>query len=177
MPCTIAVSPYLSLIQRYFPSAQWEIANCLSLAECCPDRQDYPHCVTPQGSVVCGGEPVTNASSYGLFGLVDACWNPAMNASSPFTPAQWAQVLDPEMNTWMASVVYSLQGWSAWTSCSSCPDSCTNPGPPPAGERWPVPFPNAPAPPEQERPSVLLTLAPILVGAGVYVLLASQRRR
>ena len=84
-------SPYYSAIQRYFPREQWENANCISVAECSPDQEGYPNtCESPvQGPLQCGDSPTVDLpKSYGVFGLLDVCWDPAINPLSP-VPAEW----------------------------------------------------------------------------------------
>jgi len=142
----MAQSPYFYLIQRYFPPEQWDNANCVSVAECSPARQGYPaSCVGNEGWIDCG-HGAMQTRSWGIFQILDACWNPAMNPNSPFTPEQWANVLDPNVNTWMASVIWSQSGWGAWTTCEACqvcdvaggdiphPERPTTDGIPPDGE-------------------------------------------
>lgn len=177
--CATTLSPYIGLIQRYFPPAEHERANCIQLAECCPDDAGFPtSCVRPIGAVDCGGLVVQNAVAYGIFGILDACWNPALNQGSPFTAAIWSQVMDPEVNTWMASVIWSRNGWGVWTTCGKC-DACVNPGPPPTGATYPIPFPDGPATslPPSTMQSALVPIAVIGVGAAVYALMASRKRR
>ena len=94
-----------SLIAEYFPADQVEEATCILNAECPPGSDGWPaSCVAGQGQVDCGAG-LRDAAAYGPFGLLDTCFDPAMNPTSPFTPEQWAMVLDPNVNTWMASVV------------------------------------------------------------------------
>jgi hypothetical protein len=120
-------SPFYPYIQAYFPREQWEIADCIQVKECSPTREGYPDsCVAEEGLVDCGHGPV-QARSWGIFQILDACWNPALNPDSPFSPQAWAQVMDPNVNTWMASVIWSRGGWGAWTTCSLC-DACSIPG-------------------------------------------------
>lgn len=150
------LSPYYNLIQTYLPTSQWANANCISLAECDPASPIYPNCVKDEGGIICG--PAQGpAKSYGLFGLLDVCWDPALNPQSPFTADQWAKVLDPNVNTWMASVVWSINGWRAWTTCSQCLDCppCVYSTPPclaPCGGNLcavpggPIPYPRGPLP-------------------------------
>jgi len=109
-------SPYYYLIQRYFPPEQWPAADCITMAEC--PSQD-PIQVVDQGQIDCGVGGVA-ARAWGLFGILDACWDPALKPTSPFTQEQWAQVLDPNVNTWMASVIWSRSGWGVWTTCADC---------------------------------------------------------
>jgi len=35
-------SPYIGYIQKYFPPDQWDNANCITNAECSPNRDGYP---------------------------------------------------------------------------------------------------------------------------------------
>jgi hypothetical protein len=134
----MAQSPYFNLIQKYFPESEWDRADCISVKECSPSREGYPSsCVVNEGLIRCGGDAVP-ARSWGIFQILDACWNPDMNPNSPFTREQWAQVLEPEMNTWMASVIWSRAGWQAWSTCDLC-NACDVPG-------GTIPYPNGPAP-------------------------------
>ncbi len=75
-----------------------------------------------------------------------------MNPSSPFTAAQWASVLDPDVNTWMASKIWSIGGWALWTT--SEPSICNCQGVPGGA----IPYPDGPVatvdnpPPPGESP-------------------------
>jgi hypothetical protein len=156
----VATSPYFPLIQVYFPQVEWERANCVSVHECSPDRAGYPQsCVGFEGAVDCGHGVVENARSWGIFQILDACWDPALNASSPFTAQQWAAVLDPNVNTWMASVIWSRAGWGAWTTCSAC-DACDVSG-------GPIPYPRGPIEVIPPPPSVTSSPLPVLLGLGL----------
>ncbi len=158
----MANSPYFSLIQKYFPESEWERADCISTHECSPSRDGYPKtCVANEGMIQCGSGGAVLAHSWGIFQILDACWNPDMNPNSPFTREQWAQVLNPEINTWMASVIWSRSGWSAWSTCDLC-DACNVPG-------GSIPYPNGPAPeaPPPPPPPPILEVgsaAPLLLG-------------
>lgn len=178
MPCEVLISPYLSLIERYFPTDQQGKANCISLAECCPTEAGYPSCVIPAGAAInCGQGVVQNPQKWGIFGILDACWSPAYNPTSPFMAAQWEQVLDPAMNTWMASVIYSYQGWAAWTTCAMCEGACEI-GPPPAGTRYPIPYPDSPEQPVQANPfPTVLVAAAGAAAASVLIMSIAARRR
>lgn len=142
-------SPYFHLIQIYFPPDQWENADCISSEECPPDWVGYPGtCIGEEGMVKCG-EVVGQARSWGVFQILDVCWSPYMNPASPFTEDQWDQVMDPEVNTWMASVIWASNGWSPWTKCSDC-NVCQVPG----GD---IPHPEGPVttPPGYEPPVII----------------------
>lgn len=159
--------PYRYLIQRYFPASQWENAECISRRECSPDRQGYPaSCIGYEGWIDCGQGPV-EAHSWGIFQVLDACWNPAMNPNSPFTPQQWAQVLDPNVNIWMASVIWSRSGWGAWTTCGA--DYCNICDVPGAA----IPYPRGPVteePPIIPIPGPSFGGAPALVGVSMLAI-------
>ena len=118
----MASSPYYRFIQTYFPPAQHANADCISTHECSPSRAGYPgSCVGPEGWLSCSGQlPYVNAASYGPFQILDACWNPSINSRSPFTVEQWSKVLDPNVNTWMASIIWSRSGWHAWSTAAGC---------------------------------------------------------
>lgn len=153
-------SPFYSLIQCYFPPEQVENANCISLMEADPADPRYPAVIKAQGSIVCGGDAV-EAKSYGLFGILDACWNPDMRVDSPFTAEQWAKVLDPNMNTWMASVIFAANGWRAWTTCGDC-QLCNVVGVPVLNPRGPV---------DCSQPGSILPLAVAIVAhAGILAI-------
>lgn len=141
------LSPYYNLIQVYFPPDQWDNADIISVHECSPDRSGFPgSCVGPEGYIDCAGMRTTDfRSSYGPFQVFESCWNPAMNPRSPFTPAQWAQVLDPNMNIWMASVIWSSGGWGMWGTCGAL-NLCGVPGGPIPHPEGPVPLPSIPPP-------------------------------
>ena len=156
----MAQSPNYYLIKRYFPPEQWEIADCISRRECSPDRQGYPEsCVGDEGWINCGHGPVA-AHSWGIFQILDACWNPDMNPNSPFTAEHWAQVLDPNVNTWMASIIWERSGWRAWTTCDFC-DACDIVG-------GPIPYPRGPVydddGPVIPTPGAGLGVAPAFLG-------------
>ncbi|RJQ43378.1 MAG: hypothetical protein C4534_08250 [Gaiellales bacterium] len=98
----------------------------------------------------------------GPFGLLDTCWDPASNPDSPFTREAWAMALDPNVNVWMASVIWSLYGWQAWSTCDEC-KSCETAG----GE---IPHPDSPLP---SLTPVLYRPQPVDEGPGLapYLLL------
>ena len=159
-------SPYHYLIQRYFPPEQWEVADCISTNECLEDTPGYPECIVDEGLIDCGFGPV-EARSWGLFRILDACWSPELFPDSPFTPKQWEQVLDPNVNTWMASVIWERTGWRAWTTCELC-EACDIPG-------GPIPYPRGPLTEAHIHP--LLPLAGILAGFVGLAVLDSSRKR
>lgn len=166
------VSPYFNLIQKYFPPSEWDRADCISAVECPSTRAGYPKsCVASQGLIACGSAGAVQSYSYGPFQILDACWNPALNPTSPFTREQWARVLDPEMNTWMASVIWSIGGWSMWTVCGSC-DACTVPG----GK---IPLPNYDALPpiitEQATYATPFVVTGVVALIGTYLIAARRR--
>ena len=128
------------LIQTYFPEGQWGYALCIVEHECPPSTNGYPGaCVrrVPRPIIPAG----LWGCAWGPFGLVDTQWNPDFNPGSPFTLEQWAWVLDPNVNTWMASKVWSQYGWGMFPACPSCmvASTCRAPG----GE---VPYPDGPLP-------------------------------
>lgn len=133
----MAPNPYMSLMQTYFPKEEWDRANCIANSECNPSAVGYPNgCISDEGNINCGaGARLSHA--YGVFKLLDSCWDPEMNPTSPFTPEQWAKVIDPNYNTWMASVIWSRYGWRAWTTCETCA-ACDIPGGPIPHPRGPV---------------------------------------
>lgn len=164
-------SPYYNFIQRYFPEGEWEHADCISTKECDPSRQGYPQsCIGYEGWISCGHGP-KESNSWGVFQILDACWNPAMNPNSPFTHEQWAKVLDPNVNTWMASVIFRRGGWGrcstpspdcqtppyccTWTTCSAC--GICDVGPPVGWEPLPAPIDVEPPPPPPPPPPPILT--------------------
>ncbi len=155
-------SPYFNLIQKYFPESEWGCADCISVHECSPNREGYPQsCVANEGMIRCRPDlPAVPARSWGIFQILDACWNPDMNPGSPFTREQWAQVMDPEMNTWMASRIWSGGGWGLWSTRDVyCPE-CTSSGGPTPYPDGPAPAPPPPAPPPVERSGA----APLILG-------------
>lgn len=157
----MAQSPYYDLIQRYFPPEEYEHADCISVAECPPSSLGYPAGCTERVGVLRCGEtlPYVNASKFGLFGILDACWDPEVNPDSPFTAELWARRMEPAINTWMASIIWSRSGWRAWTSCATC-GLCQMPG-------GPVPYPRGP----NEGPMVEIAgPGPVLLAAGGVVL-------
>lgn len=170
-------SPYFKYIQVYFPEDQWENGDCISTHECSPDRDGYPGtCIGPEGMISCnpGSLPYLDSYSYGVFQILDACWSPERNPDTPFTPDIWARVMDPNVNTWMASVIWSRNGWRAWSTCGSC-SVCGVMG-------RDIPFPRGPLteaevdellgitpPPPPPIGSLLSATAPIIVGIGLLV--------
>ena len=115
-------------IMRYFPESQWQNAACILAAEMVQAAVNCPG-VDPASCVVDLPEygscyPTTSvgpATASGLYGIVDRCWSPALaEDNTPFTPQEWAARLDPVVNVWMASVVYSIAGWRAWSTCAQC---------------------------------------------------------
>ena len=164
----MAQSPYYHLIQRYFPQEQWEIADCILTHECPPDSLGYPGCVRDEGLIDCGYGPA-EAKSWGLFRILDACWNPEMHPESPFTTEQWAQVPNPNVNTWMASVIWERAGWRAWTTCDLC-DACDIVG-------GPIPYPRGPVEEPVARSVPLLSLVGVLAAFVGLAVLDSRRRQ
>ena len=158
------LSPYNDLIRLYFPPSEWARANCIANNECSPDRVGFPEtCVGEEGLIDCCGLGAVQARSWGPFQILDACWNPDMPNYSPFTREQWAEVLDPNVNTWMASVIWSRSGWGAWTTCGLC-EACGVAG----GD---IPYPNGPIsltviPPE----IVKVGAVPAVFGLGALIL-------
>lgn len=178
MPETVLlVEPY---IRRYLPPSEWERARCITRRECNPGREGYPEsCVAEEGMIDCGNG-VVRARSWGPFQILDACWNPAMNPRSPFTREHWAKVLDPNVNTWMASVIWSSSGWRAWTTCAGC-EVCGVTGGPIPYPRGPVEdaeIPPTPPQPHDGEPSMIVPLifgAALVAGAVVLVKEATKK--
>ena len=159
-------SPLWQHITRYFPESQYANADCIQIKECPADTPGFPHVVTVQGAIDCG-YGLVDARAHGPWQILDACFDPALTPESPFTPEQWAGVYDPNVSTWMASVIYSTYGWRAWTSCSAC-GVCEVRG-------LPIPHPRGPVFPGGGGLSLPLVLA--TGGAIVALFLASKRRR
>jgi len=169
--------PYRYLIERYFPASVWDDAECISTHECSPDRAGYPQsCVGDEGLISCGHGP-QQARSWGPMQILDACWSPYMNPNSPFTPAQWGMVLDPNVNFWMASVIYSRSGLGAWTTCGVC-NACDVTGGPIPHPDGPVepPIPPPPPLPPGEGAGVGVVIGGLMALAGIG-LFVSQRSR
>jgi len=149
----------------YFPPSEWERADCVSRCECSPDRPGYPgSCINPNEWVQDPEGNVYQAASYGIFQILDAVWDPSKNPNSPFTPEQWAMVMDPNVNTWMASVIWSRSGWIAWPGttdpsgcCYQC-DACSVAG-------GAIPYPDGPVLPPGIVPADIVTAG----GAGTAV--------
>ena len=170
-------SPYYYLIQRYFPPEQWENADCISMKE---DPSQDPSAVNEEGAIDCGQGVVARARSWGLFQILDACWNPDMPNNSPFTPEQWANRLDPNVNTWMASIIWSRSGWGAWTTCEACQVCDVGAGA--------IPHPEGPVsdevPPDGDGEPIIIggglgllaLVGAVAIGGGV-ILFARQARR
>jgi hypothetical protein len=128
--------PYSALIKLYFPQPEWDRAECIAALECDPSVPGYPvSCVSSEGEIDCGAGP-QDSHAFGIFKLLDSCYNPIMNPASPFTLQQWSQVMDPNYNVWMASIIWSKYGWRAWTVCETCA-ACDIPG-------GPIPYPRGP---------------------------------
>lgn len=125
-------SAFYDLIRLYFPPGEHERANSVALTEC---PTGDPLQVRDEGWVDCG-QGQREAKSYGVFRLLDVCFDPALSPESPFTVEQWARRLDPNVNVWMASVVFSRYGWRAWTSCGEA-EACEYAG-------LPIPYPRGP---------------------------------
>lgn len=143
-PDLLAIAPpnLVAAVRTYFPEPQWAPALAVAYCECASGlsgavqtRATWPtDCHTPVGPLDCGFGS-QQATKYGPFGLVDACWDPQLNARSPFTPDEWARVTDVACNTWMASIVWSINGWRAWSTCDAAGsllnfDVCGVPGGP-----------------------------------------------
>lgn len=166
----MAMRPYTPFVQRYFPIAEWERAECVIEQECPSSSPGWPYsCVREEGLMSCGTDPTPRqAHAYGMFGLLDVCYDPAANPGSPFTPYQWMNVLDPNVNAWMASIIWSYAGWRAWTTCPGC-NACDV-----LGE--PVPYPRGPVDLAEPSPPLLWLLLPV-VGAIIYSLVAGRGQR
>jgi len=136
---TVELPDIGQLIRTYFPEGAWGDADCIMRNECPPTSQAYPAgCVREIGRYFCNGVELM-ARAWGPFGLLDACWDPAVQPDSPFTPDQWARVLDPNYNVWMASRIWSQYGWTVWTTFNQCGIVGVNPG----GD---IPHPEGPVP-------------------------------
>lgn len=157
-------SPFADIIMRYFRPDQWENADCITTHECFSGD-----CVAP--------EPPGGAS-YGPFQIYDRVWNPDLNPNSIFTRDQWAQVMDPNVNVWMASKIYERSGWSPWSTKYICGLDGVGPGPimHPEG---PV-FSTSPEPPihpaqQQNVPDYTLIFAAALMIAGGLTLMFKHK--
>jgi hypothetical protein len=79
--------------------------------------------------------------------------------------------MEPDINTWMASVIWSRSGWRAWTSCPTCAICEVRGGA--------IPFPRGPA--SEQVPTVGLSLVEGLVAlafvAGGIAYVCTARRR
>jgi len=127
------------LIRTYFPEGAWGDAACIVSHECPPTTEAYPAgCVKEIGRYLCGGVEMA-ARAWGPFGLLDVCWDPAVQSASPFTSEQWGRVLDPNYNVWMASRIWSQYGWQVWSTFNQCGIQSTQPG-------GAIPHPNGPLP-------------------------------
>lgn len=152
----------LALIQEYFPEAAWNDAQCILEQECpLASPQWQTGCIVPVGGYYCGSVETANAKAWGPFGLLDICWNPSLNPDSPFGGDLWAMVRDPNVNTWMASKVWSLYGWGAWDTCPRCGICDTAPG-------GAIPHPDGPInveiPPAEGLPLPLILLGAAALG-------------
>ncbi len=150
------------LIAVYFPEQERERALCIAQAEAVTAG------VRDEG-MVDWGQGLKPAKSYGPFALVDVCWDPAMNPASPFSPEQWANILDPNVNVWAASVVWSHGGWRSWTTCGAC-GACEVAG-------GPIPYPRGPI---RVRSDVIIPGPPklplIIAGVGLVALAVADSR-
>ncbi len=152
-----------NLIDRYFPEQERANALCIAAAEWPVEIGGSPSLMPPrdilvrdEGMLDCG-QGLKPAKAYGPFALLDVCWDPALNPDSLFSSAQWASILDPNVNVWAASVVWSHGGWRSWTTCAAC-GACEVTG-------GPIPYPRGPV---QVRQPLQSSAGPILVGvAGV----------
>ena len=155
-------TPFAGAIARYFPDDQLDNARCIQRNECSDGA-----CVADEGYINCQGTSASGmAHSWGGFQILDVCWSPYINPESPFTKEQWDRVLEPEMNAWMASAIWSRSGWRLWTTCEKC-EVCGVLG-------GPIPYPRGPidgeitSPPIQSNnplPTILLGLGLLLTGA------------
>lgn len=181
---------YAGLISLYFPADQVPNATCILETETllrAPECGSTPpeSCVVSIPDMSCySGQAVQPAKAYGLYGIVDVCWNPALAGSNtPFTADEWAKVLDPNYNVWMASVIFSIAGWRAWTTCPACPNCppCVYANPPcliacslgicsVAGE--PVPYPRGPTTPGTAYGGVSPWIIYGAIGVSIYALAA-----
>ena len=163
----MADKPYSHLIRRYFPESQWVAAECIAEKESVSGDNTLPYGgIRSEGWMTCGTDPTPReAKSYGLFAILDVCYDPAMNPDSPFTSYQWQAVLDDNVNTWMASIIWSNAGWRAWTSCPEC--NCCDV----LGE--PIPYPRGPI----DFDPVPINWSWILIGIGAAYVVAMRRRR
>lgn len=114
------------LIETYWPESEWVnakamLANILTAYQPPACHADPVNCVARGGPHETCYDWQTPAQThrYGLWLITDACWNPDLAAAeTPFTAAEWAQVLDPNVNTWMASVIWSIGGWGKFNGCN-----------------------------------------------------------
>lgn len=87
----MAVNPYFSLIQKYFPQSEWQRAYNVMMGE----SSGRPNAV---------GDTNTPHSSYGLFQI----------RALPGRPSP-QQLMDPEFNVRFAANMFNRQGWQPWT--------------------------------------------------------------
>ncbi len=112
--------PFRAWIETYFPVSEWERAACVSFAECPPNLSGYP--------ATCVQENF-GSKAFGIFGLAEQAWDPEVNPLSPFTRDEWARAMDPNVGTWIASVIWERNGWRAWTTCLDCGACAVRGGP------------------------------------------------
>jgi hypothetical protein len=180
------------LIRLYFPSSQVANAICISHGECGSAwNGNEGRCIGQEPSVNCDGSPSGEARySYGPFQIFESCWDPALNTNSPFTHEQWAGRMDPNVNTWMASYLFSRSGWGIWSTCRGCgvcdvgpepinypngPIVYVSPQPDPLPISEPMPAP-MPVPPSDHIMSgapagskVALVVSAVMLGATIYM--------
>jgi len=178
---------YQDLIARYFPLDQQVNAACIMEAETTAwasvcGATPPESCVVDLPPMSCfPTQPVQPAKAYGLYKIVDVCWDPALagEANTPFTPGEWANILDPNYNVWAASVVWSIAGWRAWTTCGACANcpSCVYATPPCAlpctlgicgVQGGPVPYPRGPVLPVTGGYPISPLLAYGVIGVTLY---------
>jgi hypothetical protein len=169
---------YQALIETYFPPDQWINASCILEAETLAwslicGTTSPESCVVDLGSLACYSDQTAQpAQAYGLYKIVDVCWNPALARNhTPFTAAEWANILDPVYNVWAASVIWSISGWRAWTTCATC-GIC-------GVEGGPIPYPRAPlittGQPQPAGSTLLLPVTAVAVVGALGALAYAER--
>lgn len=155
---TSASTAHDALIETYWPPEEWDnakavLANMINYYTpgCFADPVN---CVAPlsKGDYNCYDwqNLTTPQHAYGLWLIGGNCWDPAVAGSeTPFLPEEWVQVLDPNYNTWMASVIWSIGGWGKFIGACDVRSAITDPivGPNPQLcllHGAPIPYPRNP---------------------------------
>jgi hypothetical protein len=90
-----------SLIQKYFPRAEWDRANRVS------------QCESSQRNVI--GPPNSDGSlDYGIFQLNSRGTLPGLLSSTGNSPSNLARALDAEWNVRAAAMLWQSRGWQPW---------------------------------------------------------------